>query len=248
MNSFNELFKVNLKIVYRNRSGLFWTVLMPTFIYSALSVLPLGRSLADGNLKYSNYLLPGLIAMVIMQSGIYGLAYWMTDLKARGVIKRFLATPLKLWQMALAVVASRLVVIVAQVIVLTLLGVLVFNAEFMGNVLSVLAFVLLGGGIFLLLGLLISNFANSYETAAPITSAIGLPLTFLGNIFYPIEVLPRGLQLFAKCLPITYLADGLRQSYLYAFEFEKISKDLLILAAWLIGVLLITFKVFRLKE
>jgi ABC-2 type transport system permease protein len=135
-----------------------------------------------------------------------------------------------------------------QVMVLTLLGTLVFHASFAGNIFSVLILVLLGGGIFLLLGLLISNFAGSYEAAAPITTALGLPLTFLGNIFYPVEALPHILKLVAKILPITYLADGLRHAYLYPFEASKILKDILILSLWLAAVLILTLWVFKLEE
>ncbi len=247
MNSFKQLFLANLKLVYRNTSGIFWTILMPAGIYAALSVLPIGKGISPES-RYSNYVLPGIIAMTIMQSGIYGLAYWMVDLKARGVIKRFLVTPLKIWQMVLSLIAARLIVIIIQVIVLTGLGIFAFHTLFFGNFFSVLILVLLGGGIFLLLGLLVSNFANSYEVAAPITSAIGLPLTFLGNIFYPVDVLPHTLQVFAKILPITYLADGLRHTYLYPFDFAIVSKDILILALWLAGMLIVTISVFRLKE
>lgn len=247
MNSFIELFKANLKIVYRNRSGIFWTILMPGFIYVALSVLPIGKG-QSGALRYSDYVLPGILAMTIMQGGIYGLAYWMVDLRSRGVIKRFLATPLKQWQLALSLVASRTIVIFVQMIVLTLIGVIFFHAKFAGNFFSVIILTLLGSAIFLLLGLLISNFSNSYETAAPITSAIGLPLTFLGNIFFPIDGLPRALKIFAEILPITYLADGFRQAYLYTFDFAKIGKDILILSVWLVVILAVTISVFRLKE
>lgn len=186
--------------------------------------------------------------MTIMQGGIYSLAYWMVDLKSRGIIKRLLATPLKQWQLALSLVCARLTVVIAQAIILTTLGVLVFHASFAGNFLSTLVLILLGGAIFLLCGLLISTFAKTYDSAAPITSAIALPLTFLGNIFYPVEALPHGLQIFSRLLPITYLADGLRQAYLYPFSFAKIGFDVLILAIWLIAMLILTFWLFRLKE
>ncbi len=232
---------------YREKEGFYWTVLMPTFIYIALSILPIGKTIGV-NLKYSSYVLPGIIAMTIMQGGIYSLAYWMVDLKSRGIIKRLLATPLKQWQLALSLVGARLVVVIFQVIILTLLGILIFHASFAGNVTSTLVLVLLGGAIFLLCGLLISTFAKSYDAAAPITSAIALPLTFLGNIFYPIEALPKALQIFARLLPITYLADGLRQAYLYPFNFAVIGKDIFILALWLIGMLVVTISLFRLKE
>lgn len=247
MNSFKQLFLANLKIVYRNTSGIFWTILMPGFIYVALSVLPIG-SAGDTGVKYSDYVLPGILAMTIMQGGIYGLAYWMVDLRSRGVIKRFLATPLKQWQLVLAVISSRIIVIFVQTIILTLIGVLFFHAKFAGNFLSVVVLSILGGGIFLLLGLCISNFAKSYETAAPITSAIGLPLTFLGNIFFPIDSLPKYLKMFGEILPITYLADGFRQAYLYPFNWHSVAKDFLVLIGWVILMLVLTFYVFKLKE
>ena len=247
MNSFLELFKANLKIVYRDTSGIFWTILMPGFIYVALSVLPIGQGGSDG-LRYSDFVLPGILAMTIMQGGIYGLAYWMVDLKSRGVIKRFLATPLKQWQLVLAVVSSRIVVVFVQVIILTLIGIIFFHARFVGNYLTIILLTIMGGGIFLLLGLCISNFANSYQTAAPITSAIGLPLTFLGNIFFPIDGLPKYLKLFSEALPITYLADGFRQAYLYPFNLHNLQKDFIVLLGWLIIMLAVTISVFKLKD
>ncbi len=232
---------------YREKEGLYWTVLMPSAIYIALSVIPIGKFI-NSNMAYSSFLLPGLIAMTIMQGGIYSLAYWMVDLKSRGVIKRLLATPLKQWQLMLSLVCARLVIIIIQVIILTLLGKLVFHATFAGNILSILILVLLGGGIFLLIGLLISNYAKSYDSAAPITSAIGLPLPFLSSVFYPLDFLPTALQKIAKILPMTYLADGLRQAYLYPFNFQKIGFDILVLAIWLIAILALTLSLFRLKE
>ncbi len=242
-----EFFKANLKIFYRNKQGFFWTIFMPAGIYIALSILPISRAVSPME-SYSNYLLPGIIAMTIMQTGIYGLAYWMVDLRSRGVIKRFLATPLKSWELIFGILASRMVIILLEVLILTLLGIIIFHTQFVGNILSTLVIALLGSAIFLVLGLLISNFANSYEAAAPITAAIGLPLTFLGNIFYPIDILPPVLQTVAKLLPITYLADGLRQAYLFDFDFFKIGRDVLILAVWLIIMLVILLSVFRLKE
>lgn len=247
MNSFNQLFSANSKIFYRNKSGFFWTLAMPAFIYVALSVLPISNSFGKGA-DYSDFILPGIIAMVIMQGGVYGLAYWMTDLKARGVIKRLNATPIRPWELVLSLVASRILVIFGQIIILTLLGVFFFKAQFAGNVLSVATFGVLGGGIFLTMGLLISSFATSYDSVAPITSAIGLPMTFLGNIFYPISVLPHGLQVFAKFLPITYLADGMRQAYSLPFSWTSFWPNVVILTAWLFGILLLTAKVFKLKE
>lgn len=240
---------MNLRLVYRNRSGLFFTLIMPTIIYVALSVLPIGGAIGSkGASDYSRYVLPGIIAMTIMQGGIYGLAYWMIDLKARGVIKRFLVTPLKQSELILSVLASRTIVALVQAVFLTLIGAIFFHVPLSINMLLVFVFAAIGAAIFLLLGLLISMFADTYEAAAPITTAIGLPLTFLGNIFFPIESLPKVLGYIGKILPITYLAEGIRFLFLSPQIPKQIWTDLAILVAWFVVILGLALWKFRLKE
>lgn len=244
---FTQLLKINLKLLYRNPAGLFWTVAMPVIFYALLSSVPINR-LIGTELSYATFLLPGMIAYVIMQGGIYGLAYWMVDLKARGVIKRFLVTPVKPYQMAISVIASRLVIMLLQVVLLSAIGFLVFDVAISWNIVSIISLTLLGGVIFLILGLLISSFAKTYETAAPITAAIGLPLTALGNIFFPIEKLPEAVQLVAKILPISYLADGLRKVYTLPFDWSLVTKDFLVLSLWALIMLVLVLWRFRLEE
>src|SRR5690242_4442427 len=120
--SFKQLFLMNLRLVYRNTTGIFFTLVMPAIIYIALSVLPIGNALGS-KLSYSQYVLPGIIAMTVMQGGIYGLAYWMIDLKARGVIKRYLVTPLSQTELVISVLSSRILVAIGQAVFLTLVGV-----------------------------------------------------------------------------------------------------------------------------
>ncbi|MEK7618137.1 MAG: ABC transporter permease [Patescibacteria group bacterium] len=236
---------VNLKIIYRNKTALFWNAAMPLGLYIALSILPLPK-MAD--IPYREYLLPGMIAYVIMTNGIYGLAYWMAEMRSKNIIKRFLVTPIKVRELALSLVASRLVVMFCQVTLLTLTGTIFFNTPFAGNYFSIFLLTVLGGAIFLFAGLLIANYSSSYETATPLTAAVGLPMAFLGNVFFPSEALPNGLKFLGEHLPISYLAEGLRHSYLQSFDFAKISGDLLGLFIWFMLLLAITIKLFKLKE
>ncbi len=238
---------MNLRQLYRNPTGIFFTLVMPAIIYVALSVLPIDNVLG-GTVNYSQYVLPGIIAMTIMQGGIYGLAYWMIDLKSKGVIKRFLATPIKQSELVLSVLASRILVALGQAVFLTLVGIIFFNASIGPNVLLVIPFTILGGGIFLLIGLLISLVADSYEAAAPITTAIGLPLTFLGNIFFSTDSLPGVLKAVAEVLPITYLADAIRSVFLSPEIDPAVWTDAMVLLGWFLAILGFTLWKFRLKE
>ena len=245
--SFWELFKANLKVVYRNRAGFFWTVVMPAGIYMALSVLPIGQMLGN-QIEYSSYLLPGLIALTIMQGGIYTLAYWTIDLKARGVIKRLQVTPIRRGDLILSLLLSRSIVMLAQMLLLTLIGVLFFEATVVGNIWMLVLLTVLGGFIFLPLGLLIATFADSYEAAAPITAAVGLPFTFLGNVFYPTDSLPMALQKIAEFLPITYLAEGFRAIYLGEPYSQYLYRDIGILIIFAAAIITITAWRFKIEE
>lgn len=245
--SFWNLLKVSLKVIYRNQSGLFWTIIMPLAIYIGVAILPINQFLKQ-DIPYAHYLLPGILAMQVMQGGIYGLAYWMVDVRARGVLKRFMVTPIKTWELVFSLLTARVVVMLMQAVVMTVFGVLVFHVPFAWNILSIALFVVLGGGIFLLIGFLIATVADTYESAAPITAGIGLPLTFLGNIFYPVSTLPYALQVVAKVLPITYLADGLRKVYFEPFSFALVGLDFAVLFAWFIVLLFIVIWRFRLEE
>jgi ABC-2 type transport system permease protein len=135
-----------------------------------------------------------------------------------------------------------------QVVILTAIAIGFFHVSINWNVLSIIAFTMLGGTVFLILGLLISSFAKTYETAAPLTAGIGLPLTALGNIFFPIEKLPEAVQVLAKILPITYLADGLRKVYLAPFDWSMLYLDFLVLFLWAAALLALVIWRFKLEE
>ncbi len=245
--SFFQLLLMNFRLLYRNRTGLFFTLVMPVIIYVALSILPIGKFVGS-NINYSSYVLPGIIAMTIMQGGIYGLAYWFIDLKTRNVIKRFLVTPLRPKELVASVLLSRVVIALMQVLFLSLVGWLFFDAHIGSSIWFALGFAALGSPVFLLIGLLISTFADSYEAAAPITTAVGLPLTFLGNIFYPVDVLPKAFQYIAKVLPTGYLADGIRSVYLNSGTWGDWGMDALVLLIWLVVMSVLAAIFFRLKN
>jgi ABC-2 type transport system permease protein len=242
-----EFFKIHLKQIYRNKAGIFWTIVVPVAIYVAVSFLPL-ENLVGLGVNYSEFLLPGIIAMVVMQGGIYTLAYATIEAKSHGVLKRLAVTPLTKSQFITTMLAARLTVVLAQALVLTIVGVLVFNTQFHWPILTITIFVLLGGAIFLLLGLIISTFADSYESAAPITAGLGLPLAFLGNIFYPVEKLPESLQAIAQVLPITHLSDALRQAYITGAGLADLWQQAVILVAWLLGFFIVAVWRFRLES
>lgn len=247
MKSFIELFKINLKVIYRFPQSLFWIIVMPVGFYVVISLFHIEKFINLGT-TYSNFLLPGIIALTVMQNGLYGLAYWLVDLRGQGVIKRFTVTPIKPLTLVLSVVCARTLISLMQATILTLIGVIFFHADFYPNLISILLLIILGSIVFLLIGLLISTFAKSYDAAAPITTMVGLPMTFLGGAFYPAENFPKILEILVHILPLTFFSRSLRFIYLHPFSFQVVWRDYVILLIWLIALLFIVAKRFRIEE
>lgn len=236
-------------MVYRNTSGLFWTIAMPVIFYAIFASFRLERFVNVGGRSYADFFLPGFLAYTFMQGGLYGLGYFLTDLKAKGVIKRFLVTPIKPFELAVAVVASRVLIMLVQLVLLTAMAVLIFDAQFSWTNIPLVVLVgVLGGSLFLLVGLLVSTVASSYESAAPITAGVGLPLMFLGDVFYPLSMLPSGLELVGKILPLSHLSEAFRSLYANTWSWPTLAIHTGILFVWFVILLVLTRWRFRLEE
>lgn len=249
--SFYQLFISNLKILYRNWRGLFFTIFLPIALYIGLGLLKISTSVPGINTvksDYSSYLLPGMIALTIMQTGIFSLAYWLIDLRQRGVLKRFAATPLSNIELISSLISTRLLLMLVQIILLTLIGRYFFGASVSGSPAAIVILMILGGTIFLTIGFLISVLAKSYDEASPITTAFNLIFTFLGNIFFPTEVFPKVLREIGARLPITYLADGMRHNFVEKWTLRQSLPDIIYLSIWVVVTFLVTVYCYSLQK
>jgi len=197
------------------------------------------------NLKYIDFLLPGLLAMSLMMGGIVGIANGITTLRERGVLKRLLATPLNPAVFFIVQVITRLTVALVQSTIMISLGVLAFGAHFYGNVFTFATVLIFGATVFLIFGLVMASVAKSVETVEPMSRAITMPMLFLGGVFFPIDSMPAWLQPVSRALPLTYMSDALRQVITEGASLYAVRIDLLVLFVWGIIGFIIAARVFR---
>jgi ABC-2 type transport system permease protein len=243
--SFYHLFITNIRLLYRNWRGLFFNIFLPIVLYVAISKV--ASSGGNGG-SYADFLLPGIIAMTIMQTGIFSLAYYLVDLKSRGVLKRFFVTPMSTIELTGSLILSRIVFMAVQISALVAIGKLYFGAHVNGSLLAIVLLIVLGGAVFLGLGFLISSLAETYEEAAPMTTILNLIFTFLGNIFFPTTALPKAFRAIGEVLPVTYLAQGMRHNFIEHWSLQQTIPDFIGLFVWLIIILAATTYTFRLKK
>jgi ABC-2 type transport system permease protein len=196
-------------------------------------------------LSYLDFLVPGVIALSIQQTGLFSVAPVFIVLKQRGVIRRLMATPMLIRDFLLSQVATRLVVASIQATLLLTAGIFLFRFHFYGNVLALLAVAVAGGGIFIALGFAISGYAKSEESAGPLTNLVAIPLMFLSGVFFPRSIMPSWLQAITDYSPLTFVSDALRTISLDGASLWAVRWDLLGITTWLVISIAVATRLFR---
>jgi ABC-2 type transport system permease protein len=161
------------------------------------------------------------------------------------ILKRLAATPLTRLTLVTSNVLMRLLVAAVQTVLIVGVGALMFGVTIVGNLLVIIGLIALGAVTFLAIGYLIASWARNEEAATGITSAVQFPVMFLSGIFFPIAFMPEWLQPVAAFLPLTYLADALRQTMVGGAAYVALPIDVAVLAVWLAVATAITARFFR---
>jgi ABC-2 type transport system permease protein len=197
------------------------------------------------NLTYVDFLVPGMIALSIMQTGLFGVVFTFVQWKQRGILRRLMATPMRVRDFFFSQLVTRLTTVALQIGVLLAVGLLLFHFHFAGNLLYLLIVGILGGGIFLAMGLAISGASKSEETAAPLANIVSLPLMFLSGIFFSRSNMPEWLQTVTQYSPLTYVSDALRSISIDGASLWSVRFDLLGMFVWLAVAVLLATRLFK---
>ena len=202
-------------------------------------------SVTTATLRSIDFLVPGILAMSLMQIGIFGTAQPLVALRQEQVLRRLGATPLPRWKLLTSQVLMRMTIAIAQTVLLVGIGIAAFNIHMQGNFLALAGVVFLGAGAFISLGYLVAAISPSVEAASGISSAVNFPMMFLSGVFFPLALLPAFLTPVVRALPLTYLADAVRQVMINGTPDFPITVDLGVLAAWVVVCTLLAARFFK---
>lgn len=208
------------------------------------------ETLQSHNLRYIDYLVPGILAMALMQLGLFAVAPIVVD-RENKVLKRLGATPLKRSTMIMSTVTFNLIVAVIQAALIIIVARLVFDVPMMGNWFYLAGFVILGTLAFLAMGYMLSAFARNQQTLEPLIMTVQFPMMFLSGIFFPTEMMPGFMRPIMDAMPLTYLADSLRQIMvdsqpLHAQLFSNPHLlNFIVLGGWFVVCLILAVRFFK---
>jgi ABC-2 type transport system permease protein len=200
--------------------------------------------LAGRSLGYIDFLVPGILGLTLMQLGLFSVSFGFVQLKRTGALRRLFATPTSPAYFLAAQVTSRLIIGLAQVLVLLGVG-LWFGLHLVGSIPLLLAISLLGSIIFLAIGFSIAGWAKNEDQAAPVANLVSLPMTFLSGVFFSRDAMPDFLRTVTDFLPLTYLNHALRSVINDGVGVGAIAGDLLGMAAWAVIAFLLAVRLFK---
>jgi ABC-2 type transport system permease protein len=182
--------------------------------------------------RYIDFLIPGLLGMNLMNSGMWGIGFALVDMRQRKLLKRFVATPMRRTDFLMALASSRLILMVIEVGLLLSFGILIFHMRVLGSFLNIVLIGALGAISFGGLGLLTASRAKKIESVSGLINIVMMPMWIFSGVFFSYERFPAIVQPFIKALPLTALNDALRAVILEGATLVSQSGRIAVLVLW----------------
>ena len=169
------------------------------------------RSILAKKFRFIDFFVPGIIAMAVMTSSLFGAVNLNAELRQKGVLRKLATTPITRTDWILSNILYQFILAVLSTVVILLVSYAVFHVSLRINA-WLPAFVVLDVFAFVGLGMMLTRVATDAESAAAAANAFMFPMMFLSGTFFPVEMMPDFLQKFARILPLYYVNEGLRAS------------------------------------
>ncbi len=198
--------------------------------------------------SYLDFLLPGLLGMMLMQLSVAGSGYNVVEFRRKGILKRLFVTPIMPRDFVAAIVVARLGIVLIQLTVLLAFALFVLNVNIVGSFAEFYLVAVIASLVFLNIGFCIGSMAKTQQAIMAIGNIVIFPQIVLSGVFYPIDAMPGIVQPLAQVLPLTFVVSGLRDIAVAGETLAQIVPSLIGMAVWFaIGFALAT-RMFVWKE
>jgi ABC-type multidrug transport system permease subunit len=195
--------------------------------------------------RYIDFVVPGLLGMNLMGSGIWGIGFAIVDARKKKLLKRLIATPMKRAEYLASFLFFRLSLLVVEVATLLGFGTLVFGVPLRGSLPQLIAICVLSSLAFGGMGLLIASRARTVEGASGLMNLVMLPMWVFSGVFFSSGNFPKAAQPFIQALPLTAVNDALRANMLQGAPWNVVGPEMLLIAAWLVVCFSLALRLFR---
>ena len=195
--------------------------------------------------RYIDFLIPGLLGMNLMSGGLWGVGFAVVDMRTRKLLKRLIASPMRKSEFIAALMMSRVVFMLVELVALLVFGYFVFDIAVRGSITSTVLVGLLGALTFGGIGILVASRAQKIETVSGLMNLVMLPMFVFSGIFFSADRFPEMMQPAIQALPLTMLNDALRAIIIEGQTLVSQAREILGLFLWGGVSFLLSLKWFR---
>ncbi len=195
--------------------------------------------------RYIDFLIPGLLGLNLMGSGIWSIAFSIVTARNKKLLKRLVATPMSRAEYLLSFLLSRLLFLIAEVVVLVGFGALVFDVPVRGSLVTLGIVCLVAALAFNALGLLVSSRAKTVEAVSGLANLVMLPMWIFSGVFFSASNFPEAMQPVIRALPLTATVDALRATMLQGAPLASLGVELAVITGWLVVSFVVALRIFR---
>ncbi len=200
---------------------------------------------AEPGSRYIDFLIPGLLGMNLMGSGLWGVGFAVVQARSKKLLKRLMATPMRRSDYLLSFILSRLVFLVLEIAALVGFGWVMFRVGVRGSVATLAVITMLGAVGFSGLGLLVASRARTVEAVSGLMNLVMLPMWILSGTFFSYARFPDAMQPFVRALPLTALNDALRAVMIDGAALTALGRPLAVVALWGVSSFAVALGIFR---
>jgi len=197
-------------------------------------------------MKSANFMIPGLIAMILFAITIMLTALSIVREREQGTVEQLMVTPIRPFELIVGKVAPYVLVAFFDVLEVLAIGVYWFKVPIHGSLGLLLAL----AAVFLLtslgIGIFISSIANTQQEAVLTVWMLLLPAIFLSGFFFPLEAMPGFLRAISYIIPLRYMLVIIRGIILKGVGLEVLANQ--VEALLIFGVVIMTFAATRFRK
>jgi ABC-2 type transport system permease protein len=201
--------------------------------------------IVPGQPNYFQFVAPGIMAMVMMMSLMTGLPHAISYEREVGTLDGMLVAPVHRISVIGGKVIAQTTRGIIQGLIILALAVILFGVVINGSIALVIGLMLLSVFSFVGLGILITSFTSTEETANMVMMSFMFPMMFLSGVFFPLQQMPQFMQIIARFLPLTYAVTALRRVVVLGAGVPSIATEIVILFGFGIVLLSVALVMFE---
>lgn len=181
--------------------------------------------------RYIDFLVPGLLAMDIMSSALWGIGWALIEIRIKKLLRRMAATPMHKSMYLCSHFVTRLIVNAIEFLALYLFVYFYFGVKIQGSVPALVAIFVAGNVAFAGLSILMSSRTANPRVGNGLINAISFPMMLLSGVFFSYHHFPEWAIPLVRRLPLTMLADSMRSIFNEGAGFAQVGVPAIVLAA-----------------